>query len=904
MIRFTLDGQAVEAQAGESLLACAKRHGIEIPHLCCKDAPGHRADGNCRACMVEIEGEKALSASCRRLPAPGMVVRTQSGRAQAARRMVLELLLAGHQGAEDSQLRRWTQAAGLTASRFAAHAQAGQPDASHPAIRFDRDACILCGLCLRACREIQGNDVIGFKGRGFATRIVFDQDDAMGTSSCVGCGECVQACPTGALAPQGYGRRQAVTGVETLCPYCGVGCRLRVEIDAKDRVIKVDGLDGPSNQARLCVKGRYGLDYARHPERLTRPLIRREGVAKAPLARLDPADPSPWFREASWEEALERAAQGFLALKERHGPSALAGLGSAKGSNEEAYLVQKLVRLGFGSNNVDHCTRLCHAASVAALLEGVGSAAVTAPFTDVMKADVVLLIGARPAENHPVAASFLRQAVRRGTKLMILDPRGQALDRYAHLSLRFTAGQDVALLNAMLKVILEERLYDADFAARRTEGIDDIIAHAATFTPERMAPICGIPPDDIRQAARLFATAKSAMILWGMGVSQHAHGTQNARALISLALLCGQAGRPGTGLHPLRGQNNVQGASDVGLIPMFLPDYAPVGDAARRAVWERAWNAPLDPAPGLTTVEMMDVALEGGLKGLYVMGENPAMSDPDLAHARAALAGLDHLVVQDLFLTETAMLADVVLPGSALLEKSGSFTNTNRQIQISRPALPLPGEARQDLWIIVELARRLGLNWQHRPAQQVYEEFRALMPGLTGLTWERLEKDGGGTYPCAALGEPGQDILFAKTFPTPTGKARLVPALMVPPDETPDADYPLILTTGRQLEHWHTGAMTRRAATLDELEPVPLLRLHPDELARLGLVSGQEVEVATRRGSLSLACLADRNVPPGLAFLPFAFHEAPANMLTNPKLDPFGKIPELKYSACHVRPKI
>jgi formate dehydrogenase major subunit len=904
MIRFTLDGKTVEAKEGETLLACAARHGIEIPHLCCKDAPGHRPDGNCRACMVEIEGERTLAPSCRRLPQPGMVVKTASQRAATARKTVLELLLADHRGKADSQLLRWASHAGLSASRFQAAAGSGQPDASHPAILFDSQACILCGLCQRACREIQGNDVIGIKGRGASAGIVFDQGDAMGESSCVGCGECVSACPTGALSAKSYDPGKTVKSVATLCPYCGVGCRILVDLDAHDRVIRVEGLDGPSNQARLCVKGRFGLDYARHPDRLTKPLIRREGVAKDPLARLDPADPSPWFREASWEEALDRAAQGLRDLKAKHGGGVLAGLGSAKGSNEEAYLVQKLVRTGFGNNNVDHCTRLCHAASVAALMEGVGSAAVTAPFTDVLKADVVMLIGARPAENHPVAASFIRQAVTKGTKLLILDPRGQALDRFAQMSLRFTAGQDVALLNAMLNVIIDERLYNSDYIAQRTEGFKDIFAHVAPFTPERMAPICGIEPEVIRQAARTFAKAKTAMILWGMGVSQHAHGTQNARALISLGLICGQAGRPGTGLHPLRGQNNVQGASDVGLIPMFLPDYAKVGEPARRQVWEKAWSVTLDPAPGLTTVEMMDAALDGRLKGLYVMGENPAMSDPDLAHARAALATLDHLVVQDLFLTETAMLADVVLPGSALLEKSGSFTNTNRQVQIARKAAELPGDARQDLWIIVELAKRLGLDWPHRPADSVYEEFRALMPGLKGLPWDRLEREGGGTYPCSDEDQPGQDILFAESFPTPSGKARLVPALMVPPDETPDAEYPLILTTGRQLEHWHTGTMSRRAATLDSLEPIPLLRLHPDELARQGLQSGQKVEVTTRRGTLELPCLADRNVPVGMAFLPFAFHEAAANVLTNPKLDPFGKIPELKYSACRVRRKI
>ncbi|WP_372624457.1 formate dehydrogenase subunit alpha [Falsiroseomonas sp.] len=917
MTRFVLDGREVEAAPGETIWQVATRLGAEVPHLCHLERPGYRPDGNCRACVVEIAGERVLAASCIRTPREGMVVHSATPRVQHARKMVFELLLADQPGAASpggshalsrdagGVFARWARHLGVERSRFAPEPRATAPDASHPAMLVQLDACIQCGLCERACREVQHNDVIGLAHRGMDVAVVFDTATPMGESTCVACGECVQACPTGALLPKsvvdarGARAQDDTREVASVCPYCGVGCQVGFRV-RDDAIVEVTGRDGPSNRGRLCVKGRFGFDYVRHPDRLTVPLVRIEGAAKDPADCLDPAAARQKFREASWEEAMARAAAGLLRIRDTRGRNALAGFGSAKGSNEEAYLFQKLVRTGFGTNNVDHCTRLCHAASVAALLEGIGSGAVTAPFTAAKEAEVIVVIGARPTENHPVAATFLKDAADRGAQLVVMDPRGTGLDRFAAEVVRFAPGRDVPLLNALLHVVIAEKLYDAQYVAAHTEDFDKLRDHVAALTPEAMAPLCGVPAEQIRRVARLFARARTALILWGMGISQSTHGTDNTRCLIALALLCGQVGRPGTGLHPLRGQNNVQGASDAGLIPMSFPDYRSTFDTATRHRLSDLWDAELDPTPGLTVVEIMHAMERGEIAGMYIMGENPAMSDPDLAHARSGLAKLDHLVVQDIFLTETAALADVVLPASAWPEKDGTVTNTNRQVQMGRKALPLPGQARQDLDIIVEMARRLGLNWTYTHPREVFAEMTEAMPSLANITWDRLLREDSVTYPCAAPDAPGQEIVFGDGFPTASGRARLVPAGPRDPAEMPDDDFPFVLTTGRELEHWHTGAMTRRAGVLDALQPAATASLAPEALRRLGVAPGGRLRLTTRRGAVELAARADPGLPEGLVFLPFAYREAAANLLTNPQLDPSGKIPEFKFCAVRV----
>jgi len=677
-----------------------------------------------------------------------------------------------------------------------------------------------------------------------------------------------------------------------------VGCLLTYHI--KDNVIQfVTGKDGPANRNRLCVKGRYGFDYAHHPHRLTKPLIRREGIEKSADFVVDPGNWSEVFREASWDEALAVAAEGLKRIRDQD-RYALAGFGSAKGTNEEAYLFQKLVRTGFGTNNVDHCTRLCHASSVAALMEGLNSGAVSNQVNDVLKAEVVFLIGANPTSNHPVAATWIKNAAKQGVKLIVADPRRTELARYATHFLQFKPDTDVAFLNAMIHTIIDENLVNENFVKDRTSGFEALKENAKNFSPELMAPICGIPAETIREVARLYAASKGSMILWGMGISQHVHGTDNARCLIALTLMTGQIGRPGTGLHPLRGQNNVQGASDSGLIPMVFPDYQRVDNAEASQRFEKLWGTVLDKKPGLTVVEIMNAAYDGKIRGMYIMGENPAMSDPDVEHARAALAKLEHLVVQDIFLTETAYLADVVLPATAWPEKDGTVTNTDRMVQLGRKALKAPGEAKEDLWIIIRLARRLGLNWSYITPKDVWNEMRQCMDSIRGITWERLERDSSVTYPCENEGDPGQPVVFQTHFPTATGRGKFVPADLIPAAERPDAQYPMVLITGRQLEHWHTGAITRRSGVLDAIEPEPVASLHPLDLAAIRAQPGDVITVESRRGKIALFARVDEGTPRGAIFIPFCFYEAAANLLTNPVLDPFGKIPEFKYCAVKV----
>ena len=934
-IAFKLDAQTVHAYEGESILNAAKRHGIEIPHLCYQD--GLRPDGNCRACVVEIKGERTLAPSCCRSATAGLEALAKSPRAVKSQAMVLEMLLSdmpdnGYKWNDDTartslaaatspigqhgELSAWADRLGVHVRPALRALRREQPasDVSHPAMAVNLDACIQCTRCVRACRETQVNDVIGYAQRGAHSHIAFDLDDPMGLSSCVACGECVQACPTGALMPKAHVGTQAVDKkVDSVCPFCGVGCLITYNVK-DNHIVSVDGRDGPANQSRLCVKGRFGFDYIHNPQRLTVPLIRKAGVPKDPqaIAHLnhDAANWSQVFREATWEEALALGAGKLKQLRDTHGKKALAGFGSAKGSNEEAYLFQKLVRTGFGSNNVDHCTRLCHASSVAGLLEGVGSGSVTNQVNDVEHSDFIFVIGSNPTSNHPVAATWMKNAAKRGAKIVVADPRGTDLGKHAWRALHFKADTDVAMLNAMLHVIIEEGLVDEVFIRDRANNFEALQANVKDFTPEAMAPICGIDAYTLREVARAYAQAKSAMILWGMGVSQHVHGTDNVRCLIALASITGQIGKPGSGLHPLRGQNNVQGASDAGLIPMMYPNYQRVANPAVHDWFEKFWNTPLDDQPGYTVVEIMTKILADDsdphkVRGMYIMGENPAMSDPNLNHARHALASLEHLVVQDIFMTETAWLADVVLPASAWPEKTGTVSNTDRMVQIGRQAIDSPGQAQADLWIIQQIAQGMGLNWhysgEHHGVAEVYEEMRqAMHAAIGGISWERLQRESSVTYPCVHEEDPGEPTVFKEHFATDDGRVHLMPAGIIHANERPDADYPFVLITGRQLEHWHTGSMTRRASVLDAIEPMATASLCGADLQRLALAAGDVITIASRRGHVVLRVRRDDGTPEGAVFVPFAYYEAAANMMTNPALDPFGKIPEFKYCAVAV----
>jgi formate dehydrogenase major subunit len=945
-IRLTIDGREIEVPAGSTIWDAARAAGVEIPVLC--HDPRLEPVGVCRVCLVDV-GENKLAASCVREASDGMNVTTRNEKIDACRKGLVELLLSDYPADAESGSKtcgdellalaaeygvEWPPAAdgddARTGSVAGIPSGNGRPiDRSSPVIRVDHQACILCDRCIRACDDVQVNAVIGRTGKGYATRIGFDLDVPMGVSTCVSCGECEKVCPTGALSlvqlvdelmttdPK---PRSELKQVDSVCPYCGVGCAITYHVDEEqNRVVYADGRASPVNHERLCVKGRYGFDYAHHPQRLTVPLIRRDSAyPKGPLSpEVEQSDSKkrkrpgglvdyehvlPHFREATWEEAIELAGRRLREIKEEHGSSAMAGFGSAKCSNEEAYLFQKLIRAGFGTNNIDHCTRLCHASSVAALLEGIGSGAVTNVFGDVENAKVALITGSNPTDNHPVAATFMKQAAREGkTKIIVVEPRRIDMADHAEMFIQLRLGTDVAFYNAVMNVLIEENLVDHDFIANRTKNFESLKSLVAKYDPEMVAEICGVPADDIRRVARLFGEAKTAMVFWGMGIAQSVHGTDNARCLIALMMMTGNVGKPGTGLHPLRGQNNVQGASDAGLIPIFYPDYQKVGDPEVREKFEAAWDVELDPNPGLTVVEIMGAALAGDIKGMYMMGENPFLSDPNLNKIRKALANLDFLVVQDIFLTETAEFADVILPATTKLEKVGTYTNTDRRVQVGRKALQPPGAAREDWKIISELSTACGYPMSYASSSDVFDEMTSLSPSYAGLTHENLGLTGK-LWPCPDLETDGTRVLFGDTFPTPDGLGRFVPAEFTPAAEPPDEEYPFILNTGRLLEHWHTGTMTRRSRALHAIAPDARVEIHPDDLAALGATDGGQVSVASRRGSITLTAQASERLIPGSVFIPFHFREAAANVLTYDALDPYGKIPGFKFCAVRVEP--
>ncbi len=828
-IRLTVDGREVEVPAGTTMWEAARAAGVEIPVLC--HDPRLPPVGVCRVCLVDV-GEKKLAASCVREASDGMTVTTRNEKIDACRKGLAELLLSDYPADSESGSKthgdellalaaeygvewpparangdRTTAVAGIPAGN-------GRPiDQSSPVIRVDHQSCILCDRCIRACDDVQVNGVIGRTGKGYTTRIGFDLDDPMGVSTCVSCGECEKVCPTGALSlvqlvdhlmTPAARPRSELKQVDSVCPYCGVGCALTYHVDEDaNRVLYADGRASPVNEERLCVKGRYGYDYAHHAQRLTVPLIRREdSYPKGPLSPevgesdqkkhrrpgglVDYEHVLPHFREATWEEALELAGRRLREIKEQHGSSAMAGFGSAKCSNEEAYLFQKLIRAGFGTNNIDHCTRLCHASSVAALLEGIGSGAVTNVFGDVGNAEVALITGSNATANHPVAATFMKQAAREGkTKIIVVEPRRIDMADHAEMFVQIRSGTDVAFYNAVMHVLIEEDLVDHEFIRKRTRDFEDLKALVEKYDPEMAAEICGVPADDIRRVARLFGKAKTAMVFWGMGISQSVHGTDNARCLIALMLMTGNVGKPGTGLHPLRGQNNVQGASDAGLIPIVYPDYQSVQDPEVRAKFEAAWGVDLDPNPGLTVVEIMGQALSGDIKGMYMMGENPFLSDPNVNKVRKALANLDFLVVQDIFLTETAEFADVILPATTHMEKVGTYTNTDRRVQVGRKALHPPGSAREDWKIVSELSTAFGYPMRYDSPSDVFDEMTSLAPSYAGLTHENLGQTGK-LWPCPDLATDGIQVLFGDAFPTPDGLGRFVPAEFTPAAEPPD----------------------------------------------------------------------------------------------------------------------
>jgi formate dehydrogenase major subunit len=926
-VNLTIDGVEVEVTEGTTIWTAAKAAGIEIPVLCHDER--YDPVGVCRVCAVDVGG-RVYAAACVRPCEDGMEVKTATDDLERHRATLTALLLADQPPPERDPKETTTADNELLvlARRYNVKRENGLPvgqgrgvDYSNPVIAVDHDACILCDRCVRACDDIQGNDVIGRSGKGYTTRIAFDLNDPMGDSSCVTCGECVAACPTGALTNKPIRDvpirpRSQLRQVDSVCPYCGVGCALTYHVDDERHAISfAEGRPQPGSKSRLCVKGRYGWDYAASPQRLAVPLIRREeSYPKGPLSGdvrgegrgrrkpgglVDYDEVLPHFREATWEEALDLVASRLKGIHAEHGSGAIAGFGSAKCSNEEAYLFQKLIRAGFGTNNVDHCTRLCHASSVAALFEGVGSGAVSTTYGDIINADVAILAGTNTTANHPVASSFFKQARRRGTTLIVVDPRRERIADHADIYCQIKPGTDVAFYNGVLHEIIARDLVDHEFVATRATNYEALVELLQQYPPERAAQICGVDADTIREVARLWGEAGAAVVYWGMGISQHTTGTDNARCLIALCTITGNVGKQGTGLHPLRGQNNVQGASDAGLIPMFYPDYQKVDSSTVWTRFEEAWGRELDHERGLTVTEIIGSVLHGGVRGMYMMGENPFLSDPNINKVRKALAALDFLVVQDIFLTETAEFADVVLPATSYLEKEGTYTNTDRRVQIGRKVLEAPGQAREDWRVVCEIANRIGLPMDYESPREVFDEMVGLMQNYAGLNYDNLGPMGK-LYPNPdPEGSDGTVVLFGESFGTEDGKAHLVPAEWMPARELPNDDYPFVLNTGRLLEHWHTGSMTRRSFALDAIQPEAHVFLNPGDAADMGIAEGDFARITSRRGSIELRAKLSHRDTPGTCFIPFHFREAAANVLTIDEIDPFGKIPEFKF--CSVR---
>jgi len=898
VVRLTINGRQVTARKGATVLEAALEAGIYIPKLCYD--PDLKPYGGCRLCVVEIEKMRGLVSSCTTPATEGMVVHTDTPRVNQSRRITMELISASHHGdclacakSQDCELLKIARYLGIEQGhidRLRKNVQLLPVDTSHPAFIRDLNKCILCAKCVRACHEVVCHDVIDIAFRGNSARIATFGDKPIAESICKSCGECVVRCPTGALVPKW--EKPPTEEVKTICPYCGVGCSIYLGI-RDNKVVSVRGdPEGPANRGSLCVKGRWGYDFLSHPERLTTPLIRLPGVARK--ASHD-GQVREIFREASWDEALELVANKLIELKQSCGADSIAALSSAKCTNEDNYVMQKFVRAVIGTNNIDHCARLCHASTVVGGIAAFGQGAMSNSYSDFEKTGLFLIIGSNTTECHPIIGSLIKRRVRfGGAKLIVADPRSIELGDNAAIRLPHKPGTDVALLNGLMHVIIRDGLEDKEFIRERTEGFEELRQLVERYTPEAVEAITGVSRADIEAAARLFGEAKSACILYGMGITQHTTGTDNVKSVANLLLLTGNIGREGTGFSPLRGQNNVQGACDMGALPNVYPGYQRVDDSAVRMKFETAWGCKLSDRPGMAVTEIADAILKGDIKGLYVMGENPVLSEPNLEHFRQALEKVELLVVQDIFLSETAWFADVVLPGAAFAEKDGTFTNTERRIQRVRQAILPPGEAKADWEIIAALAEKMGKPFGYQSASQIMEEIASLTPIYGGIHFDRLD-NGGLQWPCPDASHPGTSFLYQDGFARGRGKFHAVDYL--PPAESISKKYPLVLTTGRVLEHWHTGTMSRRSNVLSELYPSGVVEMHPGDAARLGFIEGDLVVVTSKRGRVEVPLHITEKSPPGVIFMPFHWREAAANILTNDALDPLAKIPEYKVSA-------
>ncbi|MEW6673207.1 MAG: formate dehydrogenase subunit alpha [Thermodesulfobacteriota bacterium] len=896
-IQVTIDGQKHQAPMGGTILEAIRAAGIYVPTLC--HDPELKPFGACRLCIVQVEGLRGLPTACTTPVQDNMVIRTETDEIQEVRRTIVELAIANHpydclvcdksRDCELLSVARYLGARKSAVDRFRRTTLSRPVDASNPAFSIDPDKCILCGKCVRTCSELQGVGAIDFAFRGYQTRISTFGAGPIVDSTCQSCGECVARCPTGALMTRAV--LQPQKEVQTICPYCGVGCGIYLGVRGQ-KIVRVRGDNqSPVNRGALCVKGRFGLDFVNHRDRLTRPLIRKKDFPRSAAQ----GDTLNAFREAGWDEALEVVAGQLAALRDGYGPDSIGVLSSAKCTNEDNYLVQKFARAVIGTNNVDHCARLCHASTVTAALAAFGDGAMSNSIADIDQADLLFVIGSNTTECHPVIGRKIKQALsRNGTGLIVADPRAIELSTRAAVYINHKPGTDVALLNSIMNGIVQMGLHKLSFINDRCEDVKPFLESLKLYTPERVSKITGVSAEKIQQAAILFGRAKSAMVLYGMGITQHTTGTDNVKAIANLLMLTGNIGREGTGFSPLRGQNNVQGACDLGALPNVFPGYQRVNDPAVLAKFKSAWGGELSGETGLTLTDMFRAAHEGRIKALFIVGENPMMSEPDLQHAKAALAKLDFLVVQDIFPTETARMADVVLPAASFAEKDGTFTSTERRVQLVRKAVEPPGEARLDWEIIDALSEKLGRPFSYKSSSDIMDEIASVTPIYGGISHKRLGETGGLQWPCRTRDDPGTPILHLDSFTRGRGKFHVVHDK--PPAEQPSGDYPLLLTTGRILEHWHTGSMSHRSRVLEALSPESSVEISPADADRLGIFEGDIITLRSKRGELQTRVKETLRVFPGLAFMAFHWGDAPANLLTNPEVDPLAKIPEFKVS--------
>ena len=890
-VKITIDNKPVTANKASTVLEAAIENGIYIPNLCYD--PRLKPQGACRLCMVEIEGSPEAVAACVTRVSDGMKIKTNTPHIINLVKQNLELIVSDHpldcmtcDSCGNCTLQDLAYKYGIKDTIYAGRMHKRKILDDNPFIYRDNGKCIICGRCVRICDEVIGANAIGYAGRGFECEVVPGFDQSLMHTDCVFCGNCISACPTGALQPKPYlsmARDWETKKVNTVCPYCGVGCVITLHVK-DNKIVHVSSAIGKNlNEGNLCVKGRFGLDFISSPQRLTSPLLKdKKGI----------------FRKTSWDVALDTVAQKLLGIKQKYGADSIGVLSSAKCTNEENYIISKFTRAVIGTNNIDHCARLCHASTVTGLIPTFGSGAMTNSIDDIKYSDAAIIIGSNTTEAHPVIGyEIIKNVISAGLKLIVIDPRKIPVTKYAYIHLKHKPGTDIAVLLGMMNVIYKNGLANMEFIAARTEGFEEFIACLEDYTPEKVGEISGVNKEDLIKAAKTYAEAKNASIFYAMGITQHSCGTDNVIAVADLAMLAGHVGRKGAGVNPLRGQNNVQGSCDMGALPNYHSGYQLVEDEKTRSKFEDYWKIKLPPKNGMTLTEMMDAIHKGKIKALYIMGENPMLSEPDLIHVASALKKLEFLVLQDIFITETGDFADVILPGACFAEKDGTFTNTERKVQMINAAIPPPGKALADWKIICMLSAKMGHNMDYASTEEIMDEISALTPIYGGISHRRL-LEGPLQWPCRDAQDKGTPVLHTATFSR--GKGRFIPVAHIPPAENPEKDYPFILTTGRILYQFHTRTMTGKVRGLNKLSPVNTAHINSEDGEKLGISHGDRVRITSRRGSIVVNAVVNSKIRRGVVFIPFHYSAAPVNRLTNPVTDPKARIPEFKACAVSI----